>query len=706
VSRKKHGRGEPVLRGPLVTEAHAELARHREALYAESRAADPTPRVPIVPAEAPPKLPLPAVPPDPPKGSDLDDAEADKKLHASWDPRPGLVGFLTNNNHSVIGKRYMLTAFVFFALAGVEALVMRFQLARPGSRLVSADQYNQLFTTHGTAMMFLFAVPVMQGLAIYLVPLMIGTRNVVFPRANLFGWFSYLIGGALLYTALALNIGPDTGWFAYVPLSGPEFAPGKRVDIWAQTVTFTEISSLVAAVELIVTIFKLRAPGMSLDRMPLFVWATLATSFMILFAMPTVAMGSVFLALDRLVGTHFFNVAEGGDALLWQHLFWFFGHPEVYIIFIPALGIISTVLGAFCRRPVFGYTALVLSLLATAFIGFGLWVHHMFAAGLPQMGESFFTAASMLIAIPTGIQVFCWIATMWVAPPRIEVPVLWILGFFAIFIVGGLSGLFLASVPIDLQVHDTFFVVAHLHYVLIGGAVFPLLGGLYYWLPKITGRRTSDALGRFGFWLAFVGFNLTFFPMHQLGLRGMPRRVYTYLPETGWATLNAVATAGAVLLGLGVLAFVVNVAWSLRHGAIAGDDPWGAPGLEWTTSSPPPHYGFLRLPTVVSREPRRGDGRAEVVGISTETREVLVTRTLDAQPAHRCQLPTHSPWPAVLALATAVTFIVGIFTPWSLPMGAAVGVIALFGWFWPTHKEKRPLFEQQPADGRRAVELP
>ena len=325
---------------------------------------------------------------------------------------------------------------------------------------------------------------------------MVGTRNLAFPRLNAFSYYVYLIGGLFLYTAFFLNTGPDAGWFAYVPLSGPQFSPGKRVDVWAQMITFTEISSLAVAVNLITTIFKQRAPGMSLNRIPLYVWAMLVTSFMVVFAMPAVMLSSLMLALDRLVDTHFFNPAEGGDALLWQHLFWFFGHPEVYIIFIPATGIVSTILAPFTRREVFGYMALVLSLVATGFIGFGLWVHHMFATGLPQLGASFFTAASIMIAIPSGTQIFCWIATLWGGQLRFKTPLLYVLGFLFTFVIGGLTGVMLAAVPLDLQVHDTFFVVAHFHYVLIGGAVFPLLGGLFYWFPKMTGRMLSETLGQ------------------------------------------------------------------------------------------------------------------------------------------------------------------------------------------------------------------
>jgi cytochrome c oxidase subunit I+III len=631
---------------------------------------------------------------DPNVVTDEDEA---RELERTWSSHRGFIGFFTEVGHVPIAKRYIVTAFVFFALGGVEAMLMRLQLARPESRLLGPDLYDQIFTMHGSTMMFLFAVPIMEAMGILLVPLMIGSRNMAFPRLNAYSYWVYLIGGVLVYAAFFLNTGPDAGWFSYVPLANPQFSPGKRVDVWAQLITFTELSALAAAVNQITTIFKHRAPGMSLNRMPLFVWAMLVTAFMIVFAMPAIMLASSYLALDRLVGTHFFNYTEGGDALLWQHLFWFFGHPEVYIIFIPALGMISSIITTFTRRPVFGYMAMVLSLVSTAFIGFGLWVHHMFATGLPQLGQSFFTAASIMIAVPSGVQVFCWIATLWTGRLRFKTPLLFVLGFFFIFVLGGLTGVMQASVPLDLQVHDTYFVVAHFHYVLIGGAVFPLLGALYYWMPKITGRKMSERMGKINFWILFIGFNLTFFPMHQLGLNGMPRRVYTYRAETGWGDLNLLATVGAALLGVGVLLFVANFLWSRRFGELAGDDPWGGDSLEWSTTSPPPGYDFLHLPTVRGRHPmwERDENQPVVVGLRTDRREVLVTRTLDAEPDHREIQPGPAWSPLFLALATGVGFVGVIFTPWGFPLGLILATAALVGWFWP-HKADRPLLEEQP----------
>ena len=614
---------------------------------------------------------------------DAEIAELERTYESHANP---FWAWVTSVDHKSIGKRYIITCFVFFILAGLNAGVMRLQLSRPENHIVGPDRYNQLFTVHGSAMMFLFAVPVMTAFATYLIPLMVGTKELAYPRLNAFGYWTFLIGGILLFVALYTNTGPDAGWFAYTPLSGPQYSPGKRVDVWAQMVTFTEIAGLVAAIEMIVTIFKMRAPGMSLNRIPLYVWSILIVSFMIVFAMPSVAMAStMMLAMDRLVATHFFNQAEGGDALLWQHLYWFFGHPEVYIMFIPGLGFVSSIVETFTGRKVFGYPVMVLSLFVTGFVAFGLWVHHMFATPIPQLGRTLFTAASVLIAIPTGVQIFCWIATIWAGRPRFATAMLFALGFIVVFTIGGMTGVMIASVPFDLQVHDTYFIVAHFHYVILGGVLFPLFGACYLYFPKITGRLMSETLGKWNFWLFFIGVNVTFFPMHLLGLDGMPRRVYTYLPEMGWGKLNLIASLGAVTIVASVAVFLVNVVKSARGGVVAGPDPWSGPTLEWATSSPPPPWNFHPLPVVTARTPmwEAGDELPVATGLATDRREVLVTTALDAVPDNRHEHPGESYWPLVMAIAMGVTFIGAIWTPWAYVIGFAMSAIAFAGWGWP-----------------------
>jgi cytochrome c oxidase subunit 1 len=619
------------------------------------------------------------------RDSDLDPPALAAALAETWKTPSGFWGALATVDHKIIGRRYIFTAFVFLALGGVLAILMRIQLAQPEARVLGPDRYNQIFTMHGANMMFLFAVPVMEAMAVYLVPLMVGTRNLAFPRLNAFSYWMFLAGGTLLWVAFALDMGPDVGWFAYVPLSGPQYAAGKRADIWAQMITFTEVSALAVAVEIVVTVFKQRAPGMSLDRIPLFVWSMLVTSFIIIMAMPAIMIASTCLILDRLVGTHFFNPAEGGDVLLWQHLFWFFGHPEVYIIFLPAVGMVSTMVATFARRPVFGYLALVMALITTAIMAFGLWVHHMFVTGLPRLGESFFTASSMAIAVPAGIQIFCWLATLWDGRPVFKTPLLFVIGFIFTFVIGGLTGVMVASVPFDTQVHDTYFVVAHFHYVLVGGAVFPLLGAIYYWFPKMTGRMMSERLGKWAFWLIFVGFNLTFFPMHILGLQGMPRRIYTYQPDMPWHGLNLFVSLSAIILVAGFLVFFIDAIRAARRGAPAGNNPWDAPTLEWTTSSPPPSYNFLHIPVVSGPNPlwETPDLLSIGTGLRTDRRELVVTTLTTATPEAREASPRNSIWPLWTAIATSIMLIWSIFSPWAVVWGSIPVAIALICWFWP-----------------------
>ncbi|WP_179611258.1 cytochrome c oxidase subunit I [Rhizobium leguminosarum] len=613
------------------------------------------------------------------------DEKAEAFLKATWSTPAGIVAALSTVDHKIIGRRYIATAFVFLMLGGVLAMAMRLQLAFPEARFISADRYNQIFTVHGSNMMFLFAVPVMEAMAVYLVPLMVGTRNIAFPRLNAFSYWIFLAGGLLLWASLALDAAPDVGWFAYVPLAGPQYGPGKRADIWAQMITFTEVSALAVAVEIVVTVFKLRAPGMSLDRIPIFVWSMLVTAFLVIMAMPAIMLVSTSLILDRLVGTQFFNPAEGGDALLWQHLFWFFGHPEVYIIFLPAVGMVSAMISTFTQRPAFGYLPLVLAMIATGVLAFGLWVHHMFVAGLPRLGSSFFTASSMAIAIPAGTQIFCWLATLWDGRPIFKTPMLFIIGFLITFVIGGLTGVMVASVPFDTQVHDTYFVVAHFHYVLIGGSVFPLIGAIYYWFPKMTGRMMSERLGRWAFGLIFTGFHLTFFPMHILGLQGMPRRVYTYPPELPWTGLNLFVSLSAVILAGGFLVFFIDVLRSFRHGPAAGANPWNASTLEWATPSPPPPYNFRHIPVVESREPlwTSGDALAVATGLRLDRRELIVSSLTTADPEARESSPANSIWPFLAAIATSVMLIASIFSPWAVIWGAIPVAITLTGWFWP-----------------------
>ena len=491
-----------------------------------------------------------------------------QQLERSWSEPGGFVAALKTVDHKRIGIRYLVTASIFFALGGVEALVMRVQLAGPNQSLLSPEQYDQLFSMHGITMIFLFVTPMLSGFGNYLVPLQIGARDMAFPRLNALSYWVFLAAGLFIYSSLPLGIAPDDGWFSYAPLS--TLSPGSNLDFYGLGLIMLAISTTAGAINFIVTMARLRAPGMSLNRMPLFCWAVLATSLSVVFALPALTLDCLFLELQRKWGFQFFDVSHGGSPLLWQHLFWIFGHPDVYIIFLPAVGIVSTIIPVFSQRPLVARTWSILATMATALLGFGVWIHHMFAVGLPQLTMTFFAAASMTIAIPAAIQVFAWLATIVTGRPVLKSPFLYIVGFIVVFVIGGLSGVMFAVIPFDQQVTDSYFVVAHFHYVLFGGAVFPIFAALHYWLPKMSGRLFDERRAQFAFWLIFVGFNLTFFPMHITGLLGMPRRVFTYPSGEGWGLLNLLTTIGAFVLAVGILAMVANLAWSLARGAPAG----------------------------------------------------------------------------------------------------------------------------------------
>lgn len=617
-------------------------------------------------------------------------SERTAALTELWQPRPGIIGWLSAVNHKNIGRRYIVTGFLFFAMAGIAALLMRIQLMYPENTFLNADAYNRLFSIHGITMMFLFAVPIMLGVGIYFVPLMIGARDVPFPRANAFGYYIYALAGIILWLSLFAGTGPDGGWFAYTPLTESRYLPSYGMDIYQQLINGTEVAALIAASELIIAIFKFRAPGMSLNRMPMFVWAMLVTSFMVIFAMPSIVIATNLLGFDRSINSNFFNPNLGGNPLLWQHLFWFFGHPEVYIIFIPALGMVSEILGSFSRRAVVAYPLLVISLVSIGVISFGLWVHHMFSTGLPILGLSVFTIASMVISIPSGIQIFSGLATLWHGKLNLKPPLLYVLGFIFTFVIGGISGVMVAAVPFDLQAQDSYFVVAHLHYVLIGGAVFPLLGAMYYWFPKLTGRMMNERMGKWNFWLTIIGFNVAFFPMHLLGLYGMPRRVYTYLPGLGWDTLNFISTTGAFILGIGVLLFVLNAFTSLRRGEPAPDNPWGGGTLEWATTSPPQPYNFANLPVVQSRYPVWDAPEtldSYTFEESLDRRETLDSTVLDAEPDMRVLLANDSIIPFAAGATLTAQFMSQMFSLTWVWIFSGIFLALMAAWFWPRGRE-------------------
>lgn len=619
----------------------------------------------------------------------------EERLTRLWETPDTLYGRLSTVDHKTIGKRYLVTAMAFLIAGGIEALVMRMQLARANAGLLTPEMYNQIFTMHAVTMIFWYAAPILSGFAVYFVPLLIGARDMAFPRLNAFTYWSYLFSGLLLYGSALIGQSPHGGWFAYVPFTDKTYSPGLGMDFYALALIFLTISTEGGALNFIVTIFRLRAPGMTISKMPLFLYSTLTISCAILLALPSLTVGCVFLELERQWGFHFFDVAHGGAPLLWQQLFWIFGHPWVYVVFLPATGMVSMLLPVFSRRPIVGYPYVAISTVLTGLVGFGVWVHHMFAVGMSHMGMSFFSAASMTISIFTAVQVFAWLATVWTGRPVPTASFKFAMGFIALLVIGGLNGIVTAVIPVDWQVHDTYFVVSHLHYVLVGANVFPVFAGFYYWLPKITGRLLNERLGSWSFWIMFIGMNVTFFPMHVLGIEGMTRRIYTFSSGLGWDSMNMIASIGAFVLAFGILLSILNFFSSLRTGRLAGNNPWRADTLEWELESPPAPYGSVHIPTVVSRHPLWDDydeeddpGDARVLD---QGRLTLSSTPLDAEPVALASMPSDSLMPFLFNLGMTVFFAALIFKLLWLAL-AGIVAMAVFNalWLWPKPL-KRPI---------------
>ena len=590
----------------------------------------------------------------------------------------GVWGWLTTVDHKRIGILYGVTAFILFLTGGMEALVMRAQLAVPENELVSPEVFNQLFTMHGTTMIFLVIMPMGAAFFNYIIPLQIGARDVAFPRLNAFSYWMFLSGAIMLNMSWFLGGAPNAGWFGYAPITGETYNPGHGIDFWIISLLLLGIASLAAAFNFIVTIINMRAPGMSLMRMPLFTWMTLVTSFLLILAFPVITVALIELLFDRFFGANFFVPRAGADPILWQHLFWIFGHPEVYILILPALGIVSEIIPTFSRKPLFGYPVVVLSGIIIGFMGWMVWSHHMFTVGLGPVANSVFALTTMAIAVPTGVKIFNWIGTIWKGSVQLKTPMMFAIGFVVLFIVGGLSGVMHSAAASDAQQHDTYFIVAHLHYVLFGGSLFALAAGVYYWFPKITGRILDERIGQLNFWLMFIGMNLTFFPMHFLGLDGMTRRIYTFDADMGWNTWSAVSTAGSAVIALGALAFIVNVVYSMMRGEVAGADPWDARTLEWSMASPPPEYNFAQIPTVHGRDAfwaqkREGVAAVPVAGGSGDNGE------------HSIHMPQPSYWPLMVSIgllvgafgllyvASTIGMVVGV-------VGVAIAMVSVYAW--------------------------
>ncbi len=617
-----------------------------------------------------------------------------ERLESIWGEKPGFLSFLSTVDHKKIGMKYLYTSLIFFVLGGIQALVMRVQLARANLEVLDPETYNQLFSMHGTTMMFLFIVPALSGFGNYIVPLMIGTRDMAFPRLNAFGYWTFAASGIFIYSSFLLGAMPNNGWFNYVPYASKEFNPGLNIDFYAIGLLFLGISSTAGAINLVVTILKQRAPGMSINRMPIFVWGELAFGLAIIFALPSFNVALLMLEFERKFGWTFFDATKGGEPLLWQHLFWIMGHPWVYILVLPAFGMVSMMLPVFSQRRIVGYTFVVLAEMATALLGFGVWVHHMFATGIPQISLAFTSAASFMVVLPSGVQFFAWLATLVAGKIRFTTAMMFTLGFLFLFLLGGFSGVMFASVPFDQQTTDSFFVVAHFHYVAVGASVFPMFGALYFWLPKITGRMLSEFWGHVSFWVMFVGFNLTFFPQHISGLLGQPRRTYTYQPEMGWDVYNLLSTIGAFLLTAGIAITFANWIWSRKHGRAAGRNPWNADTLEWATPSPPPEYNFETIPEIRSLHPvwdqpevsemPEGGSPPEKGGRPLIGHLTLSTSFVDATPQAIVHMPHETAIPFFFATMLTVMFYGWLFDVYLvMAIGGVLSIAAILAWFWP-----------------------
>jgi len=632
-----------------------------------------------------------------PSGRDLPNAvprpdDELARLEDVWRTRRGWRFFSSVNNTN-IGLLYIATALLFFVLAGVLGLLMRVQLAVPDNGFLGPETYNQVFTMHGSVMMFLFAIPIVEAIAVFLLPNMLGARDLPFPRLSAYAYWAYALGGLAFFCTLFVGLAPDGGWFMYPPLTGLRYSPGLNADFWLLGIGFIEISAIAGAIELIVGILFTRAPGMSLGRMPVYAWAMLVVGVMIVFAFPAVIAGTALLELERAFDWPFFSADRGGDPLLWQHLFWFFGHPEVYIIFLPAAGMVSTMIPTLAGTPLVARRAIIAALVGVGVFSFGLWAHHMFTAGLGTLEMGFVSAASMAVAVPTAIQVFAWIATLWKGRVTANAPTLFLLGFLFIFVLGGLTGVMVAVIPFDWQVHDTYFVVAHFHYVLIGGMVFPVFAALYYWLPLANGHRLSEPLGRWVFGLMFAGFNLAFFPMHVTGLLGMPRRVYTYAPDLGWNGLNLLSTVGAFVFALGVLVAAMDVWRVLRRPDQPVGNPWNAPTLEWLPSE---DHGNRSIPRIDGIDPlwdrpalvrEVEEGRHYLPRTATGARETIATSPVAARPCYILVLPGDSWLPLIAAAGTAAFFLLLTVKLTVLAWLCGVAAVAaVLGWTWQSDR--------------------